>query len=305
MRYTFKQLEYFVAVTECGTIASAAEKVHVSAPSISVAVAQLEEALQTRLFVRQPGGLHLTDAGSQVLTHVRQLLAQAHNLQDLGALTEGELRGKAKLGAFVTLAPHVLPDICQSFSESHPAITVEPLEASQDQLISHLRRGVLDLAITYEMHVPQDLWFEPLAGLAPVLMLDTNHRLAGQQAVDLKALESDPYILLDLPISRDYFLSIFEKAGISPNVRMRTTNFEVVRSMVANGVGVSICVVRPVNEAALDGKRLVTVPIANPLPALNIGVLSRRTDFSSVALALKKHIQQRITSQQVPGMRVQ
>ena len=74
MRYTFKQLEYFVAVAECGTIAGAAEKVHVSPPSISVAIAQLEEALEVRLFVRQPSGLQLTDAGSEVLSHTRALL---------------------------------------------------------------------------------------------------------------------------------------------------------------------------------------------------------------------------------------
>ncbi|WP_341648994.1 hypothetical protein [Thauera humireducens] len=66
------------------------------------------------------------------------------------------------------------------------------------------------MVITYEMHIPQDLWFEPLAGLPPVVMVDANHRLATMSSVDIKELEGDPYILLDLPISLDYFLSIFE-----------------------------------------------------------------------------------------------
>lgn len=302
MRYTFKQLEYFVAVAECGTIAGAAEKVHVSPPSISVAIAQLEEALEVRLFVRQPSGLQLTDAGSEVLSHTRALLEKAHGLQDFSGLAKGELRGKVTLGSFITLAPLVLPEICQCFAERHPAVSIELLEGSQDQLIGYLRRGIIDLAITYEMHIPQDLWFEPLAGLPPVVMVDANHRLATMSSVDIKELEGDPYILLDLPISRDYFLSIFEKSGVSPNVRMKTTHFEVVRSMVANGIGVSIGVVRPVNNAALDGKPIVSVPISNPLPVLNIGVLSRRSDFSQLASALKKQIQQLVTPSHVPGM---
>ncbi|WP_341648205.1 hypothetical protein [Thauera humireducens] len=83
---------------------------------------------------------------------------------------------------------------------------------------------------------------------------------------------------------------------------MKTTHFEVVRSMVANGIGVSIGVVRPVNNAALDGKPIVSVPISNPLPVLNIGVLSRRSDFSQLASALKKQIQQLVTPSHVPGM---
>jgi len=304
MRYTFKQLEYFVAVAECGTIAGAAEKVHVSAPSISVAIAQLEEALEVRLFVRQPSGLQLTEAGSEVLSHTRAVLEKARGLQDFGALAAGELRGKVTLGSFTTLAPLVLPEICQSFSGKHPAVTIDLVEGNQDQLIGYLRRGIIDLAITYEMHIPQDVWFEPLAGLPPLVMMDVNHRLARMPSVDIKELEGDPYILLDLPISRDYFLSIFEKSGVTPSIRMKTTHFEVVRTMVANGIGVSISVVRPVNNLALDGKEIVYVPIANPLPVLNIGVISRRSDFSQLASALKRQIQTLVSPNRIPGMRV-
>ncbi|RRD57497.1 LysR family transcriptional regulator [Comamonadaceae bacterium OH2545_COT-014] len=302
MRYTFKQLEYFVAVAECGTIAGAAEKVHVSPPSISVAIAHLEEALELRLFIRQHHGLQLTESGEQILGHTRALLEKARSLQSFSGLVEGELRGKVTLGSFITLAPQILPEICRSFANQHPGVSIELMEASQDQLIGHLRRGIVDLAITYEMHIPQDLWFEPLVGLPPLVMLDAGHRLAGMAAIDMKELEGDPYILLDLPISRDYFLSIFEKSGVSPNVRMKTTHFEVVRSMVANGIGVSISVVRPVNNAALDGKPIVCVPIANPLPMLNVGVLSRRSGFSPLVSCLKKQIQQLITAHGVPGM---
>lgn len=302
MRYTFKQLEYFVAVAECGTIAGAAEKVHVSPPSISVAIAQLEEALELRLFVRQPSGLELTAAGNEVLSHTRTLLEQARGLQDFGSLAAGELRGKVTLGCLVTLAPLLLPEICRTFSAQHPAVTVELIEGSQDQLIGYLRRGVIDLVVTYEMHIPQDLWFEPLVGLPPLVMLDANHRFAHLPSIALKELESDPYILLDLPISRDYFLSIFSRTGVTPNIRMKSTHFEVVRSMVANGLGISIGVVRPLNKAALDGKPIVSVPISNPLPMLNIGVLSRRSDFSNLASALKKSIQELVTPDHVPGM---
>jgi DNA-binding transcriptional LysR family regulator len=303
MRYTFKQLEYFVAVAECGSIAGASEKVHVSSPSISVAIAQLEEALAVRLFVRQPNGLQLTEIGSEVLIQARSILEKAQALHDFGSLAAGELRGKIALGCLVTLAPLILPEICKSFSCQHPAVTIELIDGSQDQLIGYLRRGVIDVAVTYEMHIPPDLWFEPLVGVPPLVMMDENHRFAKMSSVSLKDLESDPYILLDIPISRDYFMSVFNKTGVTPNVRMKSTHFEVVRTMVANGQGISIGAVRPINEAALDGKRIISIPISNPIPVLNIGMLSRRSEFSNLASALKKHIQEIITPNSIPGMR--
>ena len=303
MRYTFKQLEYFVAVAECGSITRAAEKIHISSPSISVAITQLEEILATRLFHRQPGGLQITAAGTEVLIKSRSILEKAEDLQNFGNLIPGELSGKITLGCLTTLAPLILANICKSFSEKHPAVSIEIIEGSQDQLIGYLRRGAIDLTITYEMHIPQDLWFESLAGLPPIVMMDENHRFAKMTSIDIKDLEGESYILLDLPISRDYFLSIFNKANVTPNIRIKSTHFEVVRTMVANGQGISIGTARPINESSLDGKPIVSVPIANPLPTLNIGVLSRRSEFSNLTSVLKNHIQEIITPNNIPGMR--
>ena len=303
MRYTFKQLEYFVAVADAGSIAAAAERVHVSSPSISVAVAQLEEELEVGLFVRQSSGLQLTPAGREALERARDILEQARALHDVANAVTGELRGKIALGCLTTLAPLVLPEICHSFNRLHPGVAIELIEGTQDQLIGYLRRGLTDLAITYEMHIPEDLWFEALVGLPPLVMMSAEHRLAAAPRVAMRDLANDPYILLDLPISRDYFLSVFEKAGVVPNVRIRTTHFEVVRTMVANNYGVSIGVARPRNEAALDGTPIVSRPIADPLPVLNIGTLSRRTDFTRLAAALKKHVQALIRPTSIPGMR--
>jgi DNA-binding transcriptional LysR family regulator len=303
MRYTFKQLEYFVAVAEGGSISSAVDVVHVSAPSISAAISQLEEELEVRLFIRQANGLQLTPIGREVLDRAKSLLDEATSLHSIGSASTGELRGKISLGCLTTLAPLVLPEICQTFSTLHPAVSVELMESSQDQLIGYMRRGIADLVITYDMHLPPDLRFESLVGLPPMVMLSANHRLAGSINVDLKDMVNDPYILLDLPLSRDYFLSVFDKSGVIPNIRMRSTHFEVVRTLVANDFGFSITVARPNNEQALDGKPIVTRVISNPLALLDIGVLSRKTDFSNLALALKKHIQTLIGPDSIPGMR--
>jgi DNA-binding transcriptional LysR family regulator len=303
MRYTFKQLEYFVAVADTGSIAAAAERIHISAPAISAAVAQLEQELKVNLFVRQSSGLQLTSGGQWTLERARKLLQEAQGLYGQAGGDMGDLRGKVSVGCLTTLAPLMLPEICQSFTELYPAVDLEFVDGTQDQLIGHLRRGVTDLVVTYEMHIPPDLQFETLVSLPPLMMMSADHRMASAVSVDLHELAQDKYILLDLPFSRDYFLSLFEHVHVIPNIHFRTTHFEVLRTMVANNHGISITVSRPRNEAALDGKVIVSRPISNPLPKLSIGVLSRHAQFSKPAAALKRHVQTVVNETYVPGMR--
>lgn len=303
MRYTFKQLEYFVAVADTGSIAAAAERIHISAPAISAAIAQLEQELEVSLFVRQSIGLQLTSSGQWVLERARKLLQEAQGLYGHAGGRSGELRGKVSVGCLTTLAPLMLPEICQSFAGLHPGVEVDLIDGSQDQLIGYLRRGLTDLVLTYEMHIPPDLLFETLVSLPPLMMMSTRHRMASSLDVDLHELAQDRYILLDLPFSRDYFLSVFEHVGVKPNIHYRTTHFEVLRTMVANNQGISITVSRPRNEAALDGKPIVSRSISNSVPKLSIGVLSRVADPSPPAVALKQHVQSIMSDGYVPGMR--
>ena len=303
MKFTLRQLEYFVAAADAGSIAAAAERIHISAPSISVAITQLEQQLGVALFVRQHSGLSLTRSGQDVLSRTRIVLDGATALYEAVNKSGTELRGSIALGCLTTLAGLVMPELVRTFSRLHPAVTIELIEGAQDQLIGHLRRGVADVVITYDMHIPQDLEFEALASLPPMLLMSANHRLSRQISVDLCEVADENYILLDLPYSRDYFLSVFQHAGIAPKISVRTTQIDVVRTMVANGLGVSVVVSRPLNEAALDGKIVISMPISNPMPPLPIGSLARRLVDTALIAAFRQHLRLTIGDDYIPGMR--
>jgi DNA-binding transcriptional LysR family regulator len=302
LKFTLRQLEYFVAAAEAGSIAAAAERIHISAPSISVAIAQLEDPLDAALFIRLRNGLNLTRAGEEVLARARIVLENAAALYEAVNRDDTRLKGRLALGCLTTLAPLVMPELVHAFSCMHPAVALELIEAAQDQLISHLRRGIADVVITYDMHVPQDLEFEALASLPPLMMVPPGHALAQRASIELRDVAGEPYILLDLPYSRDYFLAVFKEAGVVPNIGMRTTQLDVVRTMVANGLGVSLVVSRPLNEAALDGKPVVSVPIANAAP-LPIGSLTRRQADTALIAAFRQHARMTISDDYIPGMR--
>jgi DNA-binding transcriptional LysR family regulator len=88
--------------------------------------------------------------------------------------------------------------------------------------------------------------------------------------VSLSALAALPFILLDLPHSREYFRSIFLARGLEPEVRYSTPSLEMVRGLVAHGLGVSLLNVRPAGDRVYDGSRLACRPLAEAVPGLRI-----------------------------------
>jgi len=303
VKFTFKQLEYFVAAAEAGSITAAAERIHISPPSISTAISQLEQELGVDLFLRQrTQGLSLTSAGKKVLAHANTILQLTLELHDVASTEATALKGKISIGCLTTLAPLVVPELCHAFTQSNPGVEIALSEGSQDQLISQTRRGHVDVSITYEMHIPSDVDFEPLVELPPFLMVGKDHPLADARTIDLRDVADDPYVLLDLPYSRDYFLSIFQAVDLEPNIATRTSHMEVVRTMVANGYGVSIAVSRPRNQAALDGRPIISIPISNPVPKLKIGLLCPRRGEMRLIAAFKAHCRTMIGAAGIPGM---
>lgn len=304
MRFTLRHLEYFVAAANAKSISDAAERARISPASISTAVSHLEQEFDVKLFVRHHSqGIVLTPAGEQFAVRARALLELARGFYDDAAEFNTSLRGSLTVGCLVTLAPLVLPEVCHTFTVEHPEVSIEFVEGNQDQLISSLRREQCDLAITYDMHLSDDISFDCLVELPPCVLLPTSHKFAKRKSVQLSDVADEPYIMLDLPHSRDYFLSLFSQAGIEPEISARSTQPGVVRTMVANGYGVTITVVRPKNKAAADGKATVPVPLGGGVRLLPLGVIRlKRGNRSQLMTAFEEHLHGAINPKRVPGM---
>lgn len=290
-RFTLRQLEYFVAVGECGSIALASEKVNVSSPSISAAIHQLEKEFGLPLFVRQHAqGLSLTGAGRQMMAQAKTVLMQTQQLVDLAGDISGSVRGPLSIGCLVTFAQMVVPSLRASFEAAHPEVRISQFELDQAEIFSRLRRAEIDLALSYDLDIPSDLTFEPILTLPPYVILDAGHPLADRADIRIEDLVPFPMVLLDLPISSDYFLSFFSAVGARPNIAERTRDMAVMRSLVANGFGYSIANVRPLNARAPDGKPLKFVPLAGDRRPLNMGLLhASDADNVNVVRAFIEH----------------
>lgn len=302
--FTLRQLEYFVAVGETGSILLASEAINVSSPSISAAIAQLEAEFGLQLFIRRHAkGLSLTQAGRQLLVLAKEVLAGADAMTRLAADLTETVQGPLALGCLLTFAQMIVPQLRRQFETLYPGVRVRQCELHQQEIFDQLRGGQIDLALTYDLEIPADLHFEPLVALPPYVLMAQDHPLADLPAVSVERLKPFPMVLLDLPYSSDYFLSFFHRAGIKPLVAERTRDMAAMRSLVANGYGYGIANIRPLGDLSPDGKPLRFVPLLGPVRPMHMGLLMvEGAQNVLVVKAFIDHARALITEDAVPGM---
>jgi DNA-binding transcriptional LysR family regulator len=306
MRFTLRQLQLFVAACETESVTLAAEREHLSQSAASSAIAQLERAVGYQLLIRRHAhGVTPTPAGRVFLQRARTVLREAGELDRLTDELNNAVAGTVDLGCLVTLAPIVLPSLCRSFREQRPEVKFRIDEAGQDELLRSLREGQTSLALTYDLGLNDDIVFQQLAALPPVAVLPETDSLAARDQIELRELAEKAMVLLDLPLSREYFLSIFYAQGLEPNIQHRSAQPEVVRSMVANGFGFTLYNARPLLDRSLDGRRMVTVPLSGDHRPMRLGIASLAGVREPRLVAdFRAHCVANISDDNIPGMQL-
>ncbi len=304
MQFTLKQLTYFVAAGETGSILRAAENIHVSQPSISNAISHLEEVFKVQLFIRHHArGMSLTTAGSQIMEQAQALLRDADELRSFAGKLSDQVFGSINVGCFIPLAPIVTPELCHGFMQSNEGVEVNVSEGNQAELLSKLKKGAIDLALTYNLQLESDIAFTELAELKPYVLLAADHTLAGKASISLQSLADERFILLDLPLSDTYFMSLFERHNLKPRIYARTRHIEVQRALVAQGYGYSLGNVRPINQNSLDGSRLNYVPLSGYNPGLTLGIATlANIKKTTVVDIFSQFCREQISTDNIPGM---
>lgn len=304
MQFTLKQLAYFVAAGEAGSILRAAENIHVSQPSISNAIAHLEEVFQVQLFIRHHAqGMSLTTAGGQIMDKAKTLLRDAEELKSFAGKLSDRIFGSINVGCFIPIAPVVTPELCHAYMQSHGGVEVNVSEGNQAELLSALKKGAIDVALTYDMQLESDVGFIPLVELKPHVLLAAGHRLAARDEISLAALTEEKFILLDLPLSDNYFMSLFASDDLKPRIYARTRHIEVQRALVARGYGYSLANLRPINRHSLDGSELVYRPLAGVNRGLTLGIATLNQVRKTIVVdSFSEFCREQISSEKIPGM---
>ena len=281
---TLRQLEYLIAVAETGTLTTAAARCHVSQSAISLALSELERALDLRLVVRSPRrGAALTAAGSQVLADARRVVGA---MGDLGAEARGlsrQISGVLTVGCYAPIAPFHLPAAIATFERAYPEVSVRFVEGSLPEIQEDLITGRCEIAFLYDQDLLPGIETRALYDQEPKVLLPAGHRLRRRRAVALRDLADEPFVLLDVPPSERYFRSVFAAAGVEMVVTHRARSFELARSLVARGIGYSMTVQQPVVTSSYEGLEVLALPLRDAVPTTPVvlgwaggGQLTRR-----------------------------
>ena len=248
-----------------------------SATALALALDELERNLDLQLVVRRKGkGIMLTPAGATLLHHAQQVLSNAEMLQTEAQQGATRLTGRFVIGCFLTLTPFFVPVAMERFGQEHPGLELEFEEATTPVLHELLLRGQLDVAVLYGVDVSKQLEFEPIAEYRPFVIVAEEHWLAARKSVALAELAGDPLIQIDMQPSLQNTEYIFASLGLLPQVRHRTTNYELARSLVGRGLGYSLLIQRPASNLTYDGHRVVSLEIEDRLAPTVVGLTRPR-----------------------------
>lgn len=283
VRFTLRQCSYFRAVAEQGGIAQAARVLNISQPSVAQAIDKLEAVTSLKLFDRHHArGVTLTLQGRAFLEHAKALEAQAEQVAREAAALAAEASGEIRLGCFFTLSPFYLAGLVRAHGQAFPGVRIRPRESSLTGLADGVRDGSLDVALTYDLGADlSGLERVELRRLKPEVVIAADHPLAAAEAVQLRDLAGEPYVMFDGPGSRDYFEALLAEIGIAPPIAHASTSLEGVRSAVGNGLGFTLLVMRPEGDRTYDGKRVKVLPILDRVPPLGIVLALRRREHES------------------------
>jgi LysR family transcriptional regulator, hydrogen peroxide-inducible genes activator len=269
-----RQLQYIVAVADTLGFHKAAERCHVSQPTLSAQVKQLEEVLGVQLFERDRRRVLLTAAGAVVVAHARRVLLEMEDL--IGAAKGlGEPRaGTFRVGVIPTIAPYLLPDVLPAVRARYPKMQLFFREEKTEAVIADLREGRLDAGlVALEADIGE--WATGRIAVDPfVVALPKGHPLARKKRLTPGDLEGDNVLLLDEGhCFRAQALKVCDRAGAQEN-ELRATSLSTLAQMVSSGTGITLL---PRIAVSVENRRgqLEVRPFVAPAPHRTIALIWR------------------------------
>ena len=282
---TLRQLQYVVAVADAKSFRRAAERCHVSQPSLSAQIAEVEKSLDVQLFERSRRRVLVTQAGEIVIEAARRVLFEVEALLEASRHID-PLAGTLEIGVIPTIAPYLLPDLDPGLRAAFPGLTLAWREDKTETLVRLANRGELD-AVLLALEADLDDLEHAVVGDDPfILATAPTHSLAREKSpVHMKDLRGEDVLLLDEGhCFREQALDLCSRAG-AHEMGFRATSLPTLSQMVAAGTGVTLL---PELAVDVENRRglLALRPFADPAPKRTIVLAWRRG--SALADALRR-----------------
>lgn len=276
-----RHVRYLLAVTEHRNFTRAAQALHVSQPTLSQQIKQLEVSLGVQLLDRTGRTVRATDAGEAFLHYARRALqdldAAERAIHDVHDLSRGSLR----LATTPTFAAYLVGPLLDRFTTRRPGITVTVQEMPQDRIESELARDALDLGIAFaDVHSggieSESLFVETLN----LVVGETHARAGRRKPMTARELEDQALILLSSDFAtRLHIDGYFKDQGITPRTAIEVSSIGALVEIVRRG---KLATVLP-DAIALEQRGLSSIPLSPALPPRTVVLLHRKGAYRTAA----------------------
>ncbi|MFC5468187.1 LysR family transcriptional regulator [Cohnella suwonensis] len=277
-----RQLEYFVAVCEELHFTRAAEKLHISQPSLSQQIRILEHEIGQPLFDRVGKKTIITESGNILLKYCYNVFHELEQARSAIAELKGLQRGSLKIGALHSVMNDLLPPAILAFHQSYPQVELSLFGLHNGDIIYKLLHNELDLGILFYSESYDELQVTYLYDVKLAVVVPNDHPFADYEEIKLEQLHDVPLIALqESYYLREHMDRVYMGSGIVPRIVMESNTIDSIISMVEHGAGVSILPFPYLHS--LKQTNIRVIPFEDPNLTLQIGMAYRRNKYLCAA----------------------
>ncbi len=293
----FKHLKYFVATAETGQVSRAAKLLSISQSAVTSSIRELETILGSALFTRRSQGMEMTEAGRQFLQSAREILEKVESAHFLET-QNSDVSGTVTLAATYTVIGYFLPYHLGRLTQLYPKLKIRIVELNRQSIEQQLVSGLIDMSVALTSNIQNpDIETVTLMKSPRRLWVPTGHPMSDMDKVSLQDIGREPYIMLTVDEAAHTSMKYWNANNCSPNIKLRTSSVEAVRSLVANGQGVTILSDMVYRPWSLEGRRIETVQTSVEIPTMDVGMALRRQGTPGKAIrVLRDYFEQSFLS---------
>ena len=259
-----EQLNIFLRAAETLNFSETAKQLHVSQPTVSKRIQDLERELNVTLFERGPGGLRLTDAGKTLQPLARKLIYNVRGLEDMMASLQTEVSGHLNIACSTTAGKYILPRLAARFRQRYPHIHVSILSCTSENVALRLLEGEAHLGVVSREITQQGLESQEFFEDIITLIVPSHHPWVFHDTIKPEDLLEEPIIMRE-PTSgtRRVLLLELAKNDITLDdlkVFLELGNAEAIVRMVSEGYGISF-VSTLAMACPLERGNVVNIPV--------------------------------------------
>lgn len=272
----FRHLKFFVATAESGQVSRAATQLSISQSAVTSAIKELEAELGASLFFRTAQGMEMTEAGRDFLASSREILEKV-DLAKRIAQKQSPAKGSISIAATYTVIGYFLPPHLDRLKHIYPNLDIRISELNRESIEEGLLSNRFDLAVVLTSNISNpELETKTLLKSSRRLWAANSHKFIREGKATFEDISREDYIMLTVDEAAHTTMQYWSLSAVQPNVTLRTSSVEAVRSMVANGQGVTILSDMVYRPWSLEGRRIGTAVTDHEIPTMDIGLAWRK-----------------------------